>query len=161
MSVSKFSESIDIEGKSDLIFDYTQDYKNRLNWDTFLTKAYLLNGAECAEKGVKAWCVSKNGLGMETQYVSFNRPKVTAIKMTKGPYLFKTFAASWTFSENAFAGITNVTFLYSFSLRFPFNLAGPFIKWILQKNVRQRLVDLKRNFEQSSNVDNARLRHSL
>jgi hypothetical protein len=131
-----------------LIFDYSQDYKNRLKWDTFLTEAYLLNATE-ADKGVKAWCVSRNGLGMETQYVSFNRPRVTAIKMTKGPYLFKEFAASWTFKEET-VGVTKVTFLYSFSLRFPFNIASFLVKMILQVNVRQRLVDLKNVFTESS-----------
>lgn len=142
MSAIKFSESIEILAAPELIFDYTQDYTNRLKWDTFLTEAYLLDNATQADKGVKAWCVSKNGLGMETQYVSFNRPNVTAVKMTKGPYMFKKFAASWTFKAEA-NGITKVTFLYSFALRVPFNLVGFFIKNILQKNVRQRLVDLK------------------
>jgi ribosome-associated toxin RatA of RatAB toxin-antitoxin module len=145
MNSAKFSESIDIAANAELIFDYTQDYKNRLQWDTFLTEAYLLDHATHADKGVRAWCVSRNGLGMETQYVSFNRPKVTAIKMTKGPYLFREFAASWTFKEDI-SGHTKVTFLYSFSLRFPFNLANFFIKKILQRNVRQRLVDLKGEF---------------
>jgi ribosome-associated toxin RatA of RatAB toxin-antitoxin module len=145
MNSIKFSESIEIQVNSELIFDYTQDYKNRLKWDTFLTEAYLLNNATHADKEVKAWCISRNGLGMETQYVSFNRPKVTAIKMTKGPYMFREFAASWTFKEETI-GITKVTFLYSFSLRFPFNVAGFLIKRILQQNVRQRLIDLKKEF---------------
>jgi ribosome-associated toxin RatA of RatAB toxin-antitoxin module len=148
MRLSKFSETIEIAAKWELVFDYTQDYKNRLKWDTFLTEAYLLDNATQAEKGVKAWCVSRNGLGMETQYVSFNRPKVAAVKMTKGPYMFKEFAASWIFKEEA-GGITKVTFLYSFSLRFPFSLAGFLITKILQKNVKQRLVDLKNEFQRA------------
>ena len=93
MNSIKFSESIEIKARSESVFDYTQDYKKRLKWDTFLTEAYLLDNATQADKGVRAWCVSKNGLGMETQYVSFIRPKVTAIKMTKGPYLFREFVA--------------------------------------------------------------------
>jgi ribosome-associated toxin RatA of RatAB toxin-antitoxin module len=141
MSHSKFSESIIISGCPETVFDYTQDYANRLKWDTFLIEARLLNATHAA-KGVKAWCVAKNGLGMETEYVSFNRPKVTAVKMTKGPYLFKSFAASWTFKEET-EDTTNVTFLYSFSLRFPFNLFRFFVRLVLQSNVRQRLVDLK------------------
>jgi ribosome-associated toxin RatA of RatAB toxin-antitoxin module len=145
MNSIKFSESIEIEGKSDLIFDYTQDYNNRLKWDTFLSKAYLLDNATQADKGAKAWCVAKNGLGMETQYVSFNRPKVTAIKMTRGPYMFKDFAASWTFKEEM-AGVTKVTFLYSFSFRFPFSMVSIFVKRILRANVRQRLRDLRDTF---------------
>jgi hypothetical protein len=147
MGAMKFSESISINGDTNQIFDYTQDYNNRLAWDSFLIQADLLEGAVKAEKGVKAWCVARNGLGMETQYVSFNRPKVTAIKMTKGPYIFKDFAASWIFSEqNESASI--VTFTYSFRLRFPYNLVGVLIRTILQRNVRQRLVDLKKNIEQ-------------
>lgn len=42
----KFSESIEIFGSADLIFDYTQDYAKRLQWDTFLTEAYLLGNAD-------------------------------------------------------------------------------------------------------------------
>lgn len=153
MNSIKFSESIEILGTPEFLFDYTQDYSNRLKWDTFLTEAYLLDNVTQADKGVKAWCVSKNGLGMETQYVSFNRPKVTAIKMTKGPYMFKEFAASWTFKEETM-GVTKVTFLYSFTLRLPFNLVSFFIKNILQKNVRQRLVDLKNEFGEGGTAGN-------
>lgn len=145
MNSIKFSESIEITGKPDSIFDYTQDYDNRLKWDTFLTEAYLLGNATKADKGVKAWCVARNGLGMETEYVSFNRPKVAAIKMTKGPFMFKEFVASWNFKEGT-NGITRVTFLYSFSLRFPFNVVSYLIKRNLQRNVRQRLVDLRNEF---------------
>ncbi len=144
----KFSESIEIFGSADLIFDYTQDYAKRLQWDTFLTEAYLLDNADKADKGIKAWCVAKNGLGMETEYVSFNRPKVAAVKMTRGPYMFKDFAASWTFKE-AGNGFTTIVFIYSFSLRFPYNVAGFFIKKILQRNVGQRLIDLRKNFTNS------------
>jgi len=151
MEAIKFSEKINIDGKQELIFDYTQDYNNRLSWDTFLKKAELIKGATKADKGVRAYCVAKNGLGMETEYVSFNRPKVTAVKMTKGPFLFKTFSGSWTFRELKL-GLTEVTFLYSFELRFPFGLLTYFIKRNLQNNVRQRLIDLKTCIEKSTNA---------
>jgi len=142
----KFAETITINQSQEVIFDFTQDYTNRLTWDTFLKKADLINGAATAGKGVSAYCVAKNGLGMVTEYVSFNRPKVTAIKMTKGPYMFRTFQASWTFKE-IIDQQTEVIFLYSFSLRFPFNLASAFIKMNLKNNVRQRLRDLKNCIE--------------
>jgi ribosome-associated toxin RatA of RatAB toxin-antitoxin module len=142
MEAIKFSEKIVINQPAQVIFDYTQDYKNRLTWDTFLKKADLINGATEAGKGVKAWCVARNGLGMETEYVTFTPPKVTAIKMTRGPYLFKSFLGSWTFKETSVAQ-TEVMFLYSFELRFPFTLFKNYVKRNLQKNVRQRLADLK------------------
>jgi ribosome-associated toxin RatA of RatAB toxin-antitoxin module len=149
MKSIKFSECIEIPGGAESIFDYTQDYANRLSWDTFLTKAYLLNSARHPGKGVKAWCVAKNGLGMETEYISFTRPKVTAIKMTKGPFMFRDFAASWTFAERS-TGLTTVTFLYAYSLRFPYNFMTPIVTIIFRKNVRQRLKDLKASFKNFS-----------
>lgn len=151
MEAIKFSEKIIIKSTQEIVFDYTQDYNCRLYWDTFLIKAELINGATNADKGVKAFCVAKNGLGMETEYVSFNRPKVTAVKMTKGPFLFETFLGSWTFKELK-QGLTEVTFLYFFELRFPFSLLTYFIKRNLQNNVRQRLLDLKTCIEKSTNA---------
>ena len=142
----KFSEKIIINCIPLEVFDYTQDYNNRLKWDTFLKRAELMDGATQVDKGVKAYCVAKNGLGMVTEYVSFNPPKATAIKMTKGPYMFKSFLGSWTFKEINNTQ-TEVIFLYSFKLRFPFTLANRFIKTNLQANVRRRLIDLKTNIE--------------
>jgi ribosome-associated toxin RatA of RatAB toxin-antitoxin module len=151
MSAARFSERIEIPGDVARLFDYTQDYRNRLAWDTFLVKAQLLDNASSAGKGVKAWCVSGNGLGMETEYVSFNRPKVAAIKMTRGPYMFKEFAASWTFKDTG-EGMVTVTFLYTFKLRFPFSLVSIIVRSILRKNVRQRLSDLKSKFVEHSSL---------
>lgn len=144
----KFSESIVIHTSQERAFDYTQDYSNRLVWDTFLTKAELIHGATKADLGVKVYCVAHNGLGMETEYVSFNRPKVTAVKMTKGPYMFKDFLGSWNFKVIG-ANEVEVVFLYSFALQFPFNVFTPFIKWNLKKNVKQRLADLKNQLEKN------------
>lgn len=83
---------------------------------------------------------------MVTEYVTYNKPRVTAIKMTKGPFMFRSFLGSWTFKELEM-NKTEVIFLYSFSLRFPFNLFSSFIKNNLEANVKQRLVDLKNNIE--------------
>ncbi|AEW02209.1 polyketide cyclase [Niastella koreensis] len=149
MGSIKFLEKTAIKCSPELAFDYTQDYSQRLVWDTFLKKADLIEGAITAGKGVKAYCVAKNGLGMVTEYVSFNRPKATAIKMTKGPFMFRSFLGSWNFKEIQ-TGVTEVIFLYSFQLRFPFNLATRLIKRNLQRNVRQRLKDLKRSIEKSN-----------
>lgn len=147
MESIKFTETKEIECSPEFAFDYTQDYKQRLLWDTFLRKATLIEGATSAGKGVKAYCEAKNGFGMTSEYVSFNRPKATAIRMTKGPFMFKSFLGSWTFRELQ-NDLTEVIFLYSFQLRFPFSLAKGLIKKNLQSNVRKRLNDLKKNIEE-------------
>lgn len=146
MDSVKFSQTITINSSQEHIFDYTQDYDQRLSWDTFLKTAKLIGGATKAGKGIKAYCVSKNGFGMETEYITFNRPKVTAIKMTEGPLMFKSFLGSWTFKKIQ-PNSTEVTFLYSFKLRFPFSIAKKMVKRNLESNVKQRLVDLKKNID--------------
>ena len=142
----KFSENIIINCSPEDAFDYTQDYGYRLEWDTFLKRAELIDGATKADKGIKAYCVAKNGFGMITEYVSFNRPKATAIKMVKGPLMFKAFLGSWTFKDIG-RSQTEVIFLYSFKLRFPLNLVTQLSRNIFKSNVRQRLIDLKTNIE--------------
>jgi ribosome-associated toxin RatA of RatAB toxin-antitoxin module len=149
MDATKFTETIIIQANQQEVFDFTQDYNKRLKWDTFLKRADLMENATVADKGVKAYCVAKNGLGMVTEYVTFNRPNVTAIKMTKGPFIFKSFLGSWTFKKLSIDK-TEVIFLYSFLLRFPFNIMTTFIKRNLQTNVKQRLIDLKSNIENKS-----------
>ena len=152
MGLIKFSETILIEETAERVFDFTQDYSERLNWDTFLKKAELIDGATVAAPGVKAYCMAKNGMGMVTEYITFNRPNVTAIKMTKGPYLFKSFLGSWIFKKFDQKHI-EVTFLYSFSLRFPFNLLSGLIRNNLVCNVKQRLIDLKQNVERNEGIN--------
>ena len=43
-------------------------------------RADLIDGVTNADKGVKAYCVAKNGIGMVTEYVTSTGPRVTAIK---------------------------------------------------------------------------------
>lgn len=146
MGATKFSEAIVINRNQSEVFDFTQDYSNRLIWDTFLKKADMLNSTGEVGLGEKAYCVARNGMGMETEYVSYRRPKVTAVKMTKGPFLFQSFLGSWTFHKRA-EEETEVVFLYSFMLRFPFSIGSFLMKKILQKEVKGRLLDLKRFLE--------------
>lgn len=152
MGSIKFSETILINEKPVQVFDYTQDYYKRLKWDTFLKKADLIDGATTAQKGAKAYCIAKNGIGMVTEYITYDRPKVTAIKMKKGPFMFNSFLGSWTFKELS-NNKTEVVFLYSFSLRFPFNLLSKAIKNNLRMNVKQRLINLKNKIENEKLVD--------
>ncbi len=130
--------SIDIPAPATWLFDLTQDYSRRLDWDPYLIKAEL--HGEHAAVGVRAWCVSKvPRWGMETEYVSFERPNVVAIKMTKGPRILRMFAGSWRFDETA--GSTRVTFKYRFETR-PWLLA-PVIEIAFARDMVKRLEGLR------------------
>lgn len=130
--------SIDIPAPATWLFDLTQDYSRRLDWDPFLSKAEL-HGDE-ADVGVRAWCVSKfPPMGMETEYVSFQRPEVVAMKMTKGPFLLRKFAGSWRFDQRGEQ--THVTFRYRFETR-P-SLLAPIAERTFARDMTRRLEGLR------------------
>jgi hypothetical protein len=131
------------------LFALTQDYGRRLQWDPFLQSAELLGGATAAGIGVRASCVAHSGLGMETEYVSFNPPRSCAVKMTRGPRLIGSFAGSWRFEE-VDPVHTRVGFRYHLRAR-PFWLSWlltPIVGWVFARDTRKRLVALKAAVEQ-------------
>src|SRR5262245_41156282 len=75
-----------------------------------------MGGATAPAVGVRAWCVSRVGLGMETEYVSFAPPRVAAVTMTRGPRLLERFGGTWEFASLD-EGRTRVTFRYFLEVR--------------------------------------------
>jgi hypothetical protein len=63
---------------------------------------------------------------METEYVSFEPPSVAAVRMARGPFFIKAFAASWRFFDLD-DGKTRVSFKYFLDLRRPCGFLMPFI----------------------------------
>ena len=140
----RFEESVEVDAGPGALFDLTQDYSGRLAWDPFLEEARLLDEADRADVGVRAWCVARNGWGMETRYVSFHRPGACAVEMTRGPWFFRSFAGSWRFDPIG-PGRTRVTFTYHVVGR-PAFLTG----WLgraFARETRRRLDALKRAAE--------------
>jgi ribosome-associated toxin RatA of RatAB toxin-antitoxin module len=139
-----FRQSINVVAKPGVLFDLTQDYERRLNWDPFLKEAKLLDGAESPGVGVRAWCVAHNGLGMETKYVSFNRPGTCAVEMTSGPWFLRSFSGSWRF-DRIDTELTRVTFTYSLVGR-P-GLLTRLLGMVFARETRRRLAALKKVVE--------------
>jgi ribosome-associated toxin RatA of RatAB toxin-antitoxin module len=139
-----FEHSILIHAPAQELFALTQDYSRRLEWDCFLKAAYLLDGAQCAGIGVRANCIARNGLAMETEYISFNPPEVTAVKMTRGPWIIESFAGSWRFYEET-QGRTRVYFKYSVRARprWLAPLLSPVLAVVFARDTRKRLAALK------------------
>ncbi len=141
-----FRQSIEIAAEPVVLFDLTQDYARRLHWDPFLKEARLLSGADRPDVGDRAWCVAQNGMGMETEYISFNPPGTCAVEMTRGPWLFRSFSGSWRF-ERIVANRTRVTFTYSL-VGYPRCLTR-LLALIFSHDTRRRLGALKRFVEAS------------
>jgi hypothetical protein len=144
----KFKQTIVIAAPAAELFAYTQDYGRRLEWDPFLRSARLLGGAIAAGLGVRSYCVAHNGMAMETEYVSFNPPRVCAVKMIRGPRMIGGFAASWAFEEIQPAQ-TRVVYRWWLSPRpgWLSRLLLPIIAWAFARDTRKRLAALKSAFE--------------
>jgi ribosome-associated toxin RatA of RatAB toxin-antitoxin module len=150
-----FEHSILIRATPDQLFALTQDYGRRLEWDCFLKAAYLLDGATSAGLGVRANCVARIGLAMETEYVSFSPPRVTAVKMTRGPWFIDSFAGSWHFHDEG-AGQTRVSFAYHVRAwpRWLAPLLTPVLAHVFARDTRKRLGALKLAVEERGLVSN-------
>ena len=141
------SISIEVNAPPEVVFDLIHDYARRLEWDSMLSEAHLLGGAAAAGVGVRSLCVGtwrSAYLPMETEYVSFERGRVAAVKLTNRPAFFDRFAA--TIKHEALShGCSRVTYKYSFHAR-PRALAPvlePIMNWMLGREIRQRLAALR------------------
>lgn len=132
------------------VFDLLHDYSRRLEWDTLLQAAYLEDGHTTAGKGVTSVCVGRRSLGgiaLRTQYVSFERPRVAAVKMLNAPPFFDTWAAS-IHHDDLPGGQSRITYKFHFTsrpraLRF---LLDPIMERVFAWETRRRLRAMKAFF---------------
>src|SRR5262245_11939962 len=142
--------AIDIHAGPVAVFDLIHDYARRLDWDPFLQEARLLDGVE-AGVGVTARCTARQGFGgltMDTVYVSFDRPRVAAVRMTRGPALLESFAATLR-QDELDPGRTRVTYRFNFSTRPRWlrPILDPVAAALFLRETRRRLKALKRHLE--------------
>ena len=83
---------------------------------------------------------------METEYVSFNPPRVTAIKMTRGPWIVAHFAGSWRFEE---VGPAETRVVFEYHLRARPGFLTPIVGWVFGRDTKKRLRALKKAVENS------------
>lgn len=123
------------------VFDTIHDYRHRLDWDTLLRKAETVDGAT-ADRGVVAVCTAKwwlGGYSFRTRYVSFDRPKVAAIKLESNPPFFAKWAASIR-HEPAGPGRSVATYTMTFACR-P-RWIEPLAKGMFRRETQKRLSAL-------------------
>jgi ribosome-associated toxin RatA of RatAB toxin-antitoxin module len=146
-------DSILIHGAQEGLFDLSQDYALRLEWDPFLRELRFLDGAREAAEGVRVWVRAWTGLTMTVEYVSVHRPDVVAMKMIKGPF-FRRFAGSWRFGPHE-SGAVEVTFRYVFETRWRWLawLIDSIICRVFRRDIRARLRGLKRGAEEMGLLD--------
>ncbi len=150
-----------IPESSSEVFDTLHDYPRRLEWDTLLQAAYLEDGYTEAVKGSTAVCVGKWYLGsiaLKTVYVTFDRPKIAAVKMINQPPFFGSWAASLR-HEDLDNGVSRITYTFQFTAkpRFLRFALEPVMSKVFELETKKRLRALKGHFEQRNNYGESEL----
>jgi ribosome-associated toxin RatA of RatAB toxin-antitoxin module len=142
-------DTILIRAPQEALFDLSQDYALRLEWDPFLREMRFLDGASAPAVGVRVWVRAWNGLTMTVEYVSVVRPEVVAMKMVQGPFFFRRFAGSWRFETHDSDAVA-VTFRYVFETRIRWLawLVDPVIRWVFHRDILARMRGLKRGAQE-------------
>ena len=143
----KGKHSIEIAASSQATFDLIHDYENRLDWDSMLSEAGLLDGATVPAQGVTSRCVGNwkcFWLPIEAEYVTYKPGEVAAVKMTNRPLFFSQFAATIRHADLG-NGRSRVTYIYNFNSkpRWAAWLLEPIMNFCLTREVKHRLRALK------------------
>jgi len=107
--------SISIAAPAAGLFALSQDYALRRAWDPFVRDMRFVGGATQAGQGARVWVLAWTGLTMEVEFTSFRPPTSVAMRMVRGPWVFRQFAGTWLFRPQANARTTEVTFRYFFT----------------------------------------------
>ena len=119
----------------------------RLKWDPFISAQGWLDGASAAGKGVRTRTVSRMGLVMVSEYVSFAPPKNVGMTMVSGPWFFENFGGGWRFTPDD--GGTRAVWKYTFSCRPAWlrPVAERIGTWLLGKEINKRIEAFARACE--------------
>ncbi len=132
-----------LPASSAVVFDLMHDYGRRIEWDTLLTAAYLEGDDPHPGKGVVSVCVGRRWLGgiaIRAVYVSFERPKLAAVKMLNSPLFFDSWAASIRHKDVS-ANESRITYKFHFTAkpRFLRSILEPVMHRIFLWETRKRL----------------------
>lgn len=142
--MARIEFQVTIKAPIELVYQVSQDYSVRYEWDPFPEKISLLDGAEKIEKGMRVAVTAKNGLSMEVEFVQVLPPTTAAIIMNKGPAVLKSFSGSWVFKSISSAE-TSARFIYSIKAKwwsFPW-VSDWIASWYFSRVIRSRLNGLK------------------
>lgn len=138
----KTKQSIIIPANVSYLFDLTQDYDKRKHWDSLMGEIELLTPLPIRQ-GSQLRYTACNGLSMVVEYQNYNRPNIASIRMISDSRLFSQFGGGWRFKAMG-DNVTEITFAYSFQVKFLPKLMNPIFAKIFAWENRKRFQRLKR-----------------
>lgn len=135
-----------INAPIDFVYQTTQDYSVRYEWDPFPENISVVSGDPNAlSVGTQVQVKSKLGMGMLVEFVQVMPPERAAVKMIRGPWFLEKFAGSWIFQGTGQGERTEARFRYTIvakprALR---HLLEPLAALYFSRVVDRRLAGLK------------------
>ncbi len=123
------------------LFEFTQDFEKRIQWDSQTSSITFMNTEKQLKKGAQVTVISSNDVRMDTEYTVFTPPHQIAIKMLNKSSIFRSFNGSWTYTDVS-ANQTKLTIIYEFKLQPLYWLLQPIVLKKIRQNMRNKLEDL-------------------
>ncbi len=136
----------------DQVYQVSQDYGVRYDWDPFPEHITVVSGAPSAlAVGTRVDITSKLGMKMRVAFVQVSPPTRTAVKMIQGPWFLAKFAGSWIFEATS-PHTTAARFRYTLVTQPSYLrwLVEPIAAFYFSRVVFKRLTGLKKYCEHLS-----------
>lgn len=138
------TEGIHIKVSPEKVFDYTQDYANRPNWDSGILHAEVLQ--ENPVKLVQIY--GKGGFKCKFQYKLFDRPNKTSLTMIDvTPKFISSGGGSWIYRADGVGTAFVQHNTLSIENKFLFYFFKPILTWQLRRNTKRSMRMVKETLE--------------
>jgi hypothetical protein len=134
-----------------VVFDAFHYHHWRARWDSLVSATHVLGGAPCPFVGAithNAGAGALRGLSMQTQFISYDRPRVAAASMLGKSFPFTRWAASM---RHHAVGPHQSMMVYTYSFEVaPYSLRWiirPFVEWIFYWQTSRRFARLREFLE--------------
>lgn len=126
----------------DWLFEFTQNINNRKKWDKQTLEIDFMDDSVELKKGSKVYTKSKEGIYMETEYLTFKSPNEISIKMLNKSSFFDDFIGIWDYTSiDRFK--TELKITYCFNLKFPYSLFTRQVSRKIRMNMIKKLSFLR------------------
>lgn len=136
------------------VFDLVHDYDRRLEWDTLLRRAEVVGDAPPG-RDVETVCTARwylGGFAFRTRYVTFRRPELAAVVLTRPVLVFATWAASIRHREDGTGSTATYTLTFTCRPRALAPLVEPVARWAFGVETRRRLRALARHLRDGEDI---------
>lgn len=135
--------SLAINRSPEVIWDYTQDYSRRVEWDRSVLHAVVVS-----EQPRRVKIKGKGGLQTELLYKLYERPKRTSLQMVNTTSAFiEGGGGSWEYAADGTGTLWTQTNTLVLKSNFLARLMRPLIAWLLKVNTAKAMKTAKRIIE--------------